>query len=266
MSAESLLYLYGVVNAGAPPPSSVTGIDGGNVRLIDAGDMCAIVSDVSAAEYGEAQLDERLTDIPWVGERGVAHERVLTWFVDRGPVVPFSLFSLHASEEALRERLSARHAALRATLDRLDGHREWTIRVWRDEERFAAHLADRSEALRALDAEIAAAGEGRRFLLQRKRETLVGEEARRATGGFTERVYGELSRDAADSRALPLAVPPARTTRTLVMYAAFLVADARYAGFHARVQELAGSKQSLGFDWEFTGPWPAYHFSDTGSS
>jgi hypothetical protein len=261
MSAGMLLYAYGVVpTEGARPPASLRGLDDEGVRVVESGDLAAIVSEVTSATYGEEALEAQMADVAWVGARGVAHERVLTWFGDRGPVVPFSPFSLHRDEDALRARLDERRDALRAALERVRGRREWGIRVWRDESRFAEHLDTASESLRQLATEIESASSGRRFLLNRKMAALRDEEARRLSHQAARAIYAQLSEHADESRALPLPAVAGRT-RSLSLHAAFLVSEDGYPTFERAVQELAAKYTAAGFDWEFTGPWPPYHFT-----
>ena len=171
MPDETLVYLYGIVAAGAPdPPASLAGIGGGAVRLVRAGGLAAIASDVRAQEYSERALAAGLTDVGWAGARAAEHERVLTWFVDRTTVVPSSPFSLHESEERLVQRLAEQAPAMLDALRRLEGHEELGVRVWRVEEPFAVRVLELSPALRELEAERHAATPGRRYLLGRRIE------------------------------------------------------------------------------------------------
>src|SRR5687768_11347120 len=97
---SSLTYLYGIVpNDASDPPAELTGIDGSAVSVVRGGRVAGVVSSVAAADYSDELIDSRLSDLDWVGQRGVAHEQVLDWFADRGPVVPLSLFSLHHDAE-----------------------------------------------------------------------------------------------------------------------------------------------------------------------
>lgn len=263
MTDRSLVYLYGIVPAAtSAPPAALAGLDDGAVRLLPLGELAAVVSDVDGATYAESALDERLRDLAWVGERGLAHERVATWFADRGPIVPFTLFSLHQSEERLRERLAERGAQLRERLQRLTGRREWGIKLWRDEARFAQRVAGLSAPMQALEEEMRTAAPGRRYLLRKKQEALRADESRRVSTEIVRTIHTALAEEAEAARALPL--PPAAASggeRELVLHAAFLVAESAFPRFQQRVQELEAAYREAGFAWEFTGPWPPYHFA-----
>jgi hypothetical protein len=260
---ETLIYLYGLVPSDAPdPPAGLRGVEGGDVRLLRAGGVAAAVSEVPAAEYAEEALNARLEDLAWVGERGLAHEGVLDWYAERGPVVPSSLFSLHRDEARLRERLESGAERFLAALERLRGRREWGVKLWRDEAKLGERLEELSPALRDLSRQVEEAPPGRAFLLSRKRDTLRTEELRRIAARVGHTVYAGLAGRSADAVSLPLPTPPA-AARVLALHAAFLVDDGALPDFQRRLGELAGEFQPYGFEFEFTGPWPPYHFAET---
>lgn len=260
---ERVLYLYAVVPAEAEePPAELAGLEGGAVRLLRSGRLAAVVGALPAGEYSDEALDARLGDLRWVGERGIAHERVLDWFLERGPVVPLSLFSLHRDEARVLARVDSEADRFAALLERLRGRREWGIKLWRRDEALMEHIDSLSPLLKALSDEIAAAPPGRRFLLSKKREAARAEELRTLSRRVAHRVFSVL-RGAADlgsSLALPAAAPEG--SRHLLLHAAFLVADDAFDAFQARVGELAHELGGGGFEIEFTGPWPPYHFTE----
>lgn len=262
-TAESLIYLYGIVPGDAPDPADeLRGIDDAPVRLVRTPALGAVVSDLDAAQYADAALEARLDDLAWVGERGVAHERVLDWFTERGPVIPLSLFSLHRDDERVRERLQEDEARLAERLERLRGTREWGVKLWRREAQLDEQLEELSPSLRALQAEMESAPQGRRFLLGKKREALRAEELRRVAARVTHQVYAALRETAAEATTASLPPSPPGAERVLALHAAFLVPDAAFPAFQQRLGELAGTFQPLGFEFEFTGPWPPYHFAE----
>jgi hypothetical protein len=262
---DTLVYLYGLLAADAPSsPSALTGVDGGTVRLVRAGPLTAIVSDVDAKAYSEVAIAHGLTDVRWAGERAADHERVLTWFVDRTTVVPSSPFSLHESDARLIARIDGQRDAMLRALERLAGHQELGVRVWRDEEAFARQLIERSPALRTLEEERANATPGRRYLIAKRIEALRAAETERVTAEAMHGAFGELSAAARQARALPLPADRVPQTRTLVLDAVFLVPESSGEDFRRIVGRHVAERAESGFSWDFTGPWPPYHFVDGG--
>jgi hypothetical protein len=257
---DTLVYLYGIVPADAPePPPELPGLEDRPVRLVRAGGVAAVVSDVPADAYGDTALEAHLGELEWVGLRGLAHERVVDWFAERGPVLPLSLFSLHADEARVAERLRGDAERYAALLESVRGRREWGVKLWRVESRFAEHVDELSPALRALAAEMEQAPPGRRFLLAKKRDALRADEMKRLAARVAHQVFSSL-RDRADAAT---ATPSPSTTpgdRVLALDGSFLVRNEEYGAFQQRLGELARDLTPVGFDFEFTGPWPPYHF------
>lgn len=261
---EVLVYAYGIVEDDAPdPPPELTGIDGASVRLVRVEDVAAIVSDVDALGYSDEALNARLDDLTWVGERGLAHERVLDWFSERGPVIPLSLFSLHRDVDRLRDRIGRESRDLSRTLDRLRGRREWGVRLWRREAEAREGVDRLSVSLRKLSEEIESAPQGRRFLLERKREAMRAEEVRAVSKRIAHEIFDLLRRSADDARTLPIASPQPGAETTLLLHSAFLVTDSGLDAFRRILGEQAGGLTDTGFELELTGPWPPYHFADS---
>ncbi len=269
MDSDTLIYLYGIVPEDAPePPLALRGLEDEPVQLLRAAGVAALVGEVPAALYTEEALNARLANLAWIGDRGAAHERVLTWYADRGPVIPLAPFSLHQSEARVRERIEEESARFLATLERLRGRREWGLRMRRDDARLAAHLEELSPRLRALAQEIESAAPGRRYLLEKKRETLRAEELRAAAAEAVQRVYEAVRGCAEHAALLPLAAAAATgggegrgVGGALILDAVFLVEEAEYPAFQQRVTEAGHRYGPLGFELEFTGPWPPYHFA-----
>jgi hypothetical protein len=259
----SLVYLYAIAPPDVgDPPDDLAGVEDAPVRVIRAAGVAAAVSDAPEALYADDPLNTRLQDLAWVGERGIAHERVLDWFAERGPVIPLSLFSLHRDESRVRDRLESESQRLIPQLERLRGRREWGIRLWRGETA-ADHLEQISPAVADLTRIIDAASPGKRYLLNKKRDELRAEELRSASRRLAQRVFGSLGEVADRSASVPIPAAQREGSRVLLLNAAFLVADSGYADFQRRVGEVAREVGEIGFEVQFTGPWPPYHFVDS---
>jgi hypothetical protein len=256
-----VIYLYGIVDADVPdPPEALRGLEDAPVRLVAAGPLAGIIGDVPDDAYSEAALATAVADLEWVGPRGVAHERVLTWFADRGPVIPLSLFSLHAGEDRVRARLQADAERLRALLARLRGRREWLVRLWREADSPPEAVDAASSALRELAEQIAAAAPGRRFLLEKKRDALRTEERRRIGLAAARGTHESLAAAADGAVSLPPA-SDAAGVRRMVLNAAYLVTDDAFEDFRRAAAAAEADAQDAGLRLELTGPWPPYHFA-----
>src|SRR5690606_1651401 len=103
-------------------------------------------------------------------------------------------------------------------------------------------------------------------LLLKKRDAARSEELRRVSERVGQVLF-EALREAADQGVvIPAPRGAPETGRVLTLDSAWLVQDDAYAGFQRRLGELAGEFQPNGFEFEFSGPWPPYHFTDADAS
>ena len=100
---SDFVYLYGFVPPDAPAAQDVTGIADSSVELIDAGDVRGVVSRVPGDAYAPERVEAQLKDLQWVAAQGIAHERVVAWFVDNSQILPVPLFTMYSSLAALLE-------------------------------------------------------------------------------------------------------------------------------------------------------------------
>lgn len=87
------------------------------------------------------------------------------------------------------------------------------------------------------------------------------DELRRVGTAVAAAAYAELSARAIASAQDPLPKPTVEQTGAAVLNASFLVAHDRIDDFRAAVTDLVHTHDHRGFRFEFTGPWPPYHFA-----
>lgn len=255
---SELIYLYGFVPAQSAEPQSLEGMSGAGVRLVARDDLAAVVSDVPSDSFTAASIEERMDDLDWVGQQGLSHERVVSWFVDHGDIVPVPLFTLYSGPDVLYRELELRADTVRGHLQRIAGRREWDLKLVYDAAKLAAGIAAASPDVRALDEEMSDASPGRRFLLQRKRHDLARSEARRVAAARSDALFRDLGSIAEDARQLSIA----RTGDALpvLLHAAFLVRRERETELAGALAGAMRDLEPLGFAASLTGPWAPYRF------
>lgn len=264
--AERLSYVYAIVPASLDVSAAPAGIDETAVTLERSGDLGALVSLVDAASYREAEIESRIADVGWLGPRAMAHDRVVTWASDAGPVVPLPVLSIFRDGASVRAMLEERRSHLSHALAHVAGAAEYIVRVFRLDSVLAGAVSTLSEPIAALEREIATAGPGQRYLLGRKLEGERKQELRRIGQRVGEETYASLSRAAREALRNPLprgdrGGPGIESaTGAAVLDAAFLVRRDAAEAFQREVTGLVRQWEPHGFRFEFTGPWPAYHF------
>ena len=252
------LYLYGFVPFDGRTPEHITGVNDSVVEIIDLDDIAAAVSRVPADQYAPERLEPRLQDLQWVAEQGVAHERVVAWFVDESQILPAALFTMYSSVDALTQAARERHDALVAEMKRLRGQREWDIKVSFDERVVQQNAAQISENVAVLDKEIENAAAGKKYLLQKKRADLLKAEVRQAAHRRAVDVMNAVHAIVAGSRTLPL--PRTNAELPVVLHAALLVRTENEKQLIDKLDAEARRLRAIGMDLSFSGPWAPYRF------
>lgn len=264
-SAPPLWYVYGIVPASAGFDAPPAGLDGVDVTVEAASDgrFAALVSRLAHPDYQPATLEERSGDVEWLGPRARAHDAVLTWASDRGPVVPLPMFSLFSSLDAVHAMLNDRASQLGDALAHIGASREYALRMYRVDSELLAAVPELSPRIQQLVGDAAAASPGQRYLLERKLEGEKRAEVRALTQQIVDDLVASLSAHARDAVRSPIPrIADAEAARgTMVLNAAFLVAPDGLEPFQRTLTDFATRYESRGFRFDFTGPWPAYHFA-----
>jgi hypothetical protein len=256
-----LCYVYGVMRSSADATTAPVGIDGGSVSLIPNGDVAALATSVNADDYTPAKVEALTADVDWVSSRAVAHDQVLTWASDNGAVIPFPMWTLFRDGKAVKAMLSKRLGELERTFRRIGDGREFIVRVYVEPNALQSHLADHSAELSKLQADAAKASPGQRYLLERKIDNLRRDTGRDVSARVATEVHDALRAVSFESvREPPVNSGAAREQGRAILNASFLVAPAKVVEFQRSLTAMVTRYEPSGFKFDFTGPWPPYHF------
>jgi len=259
--SDRLSYVYGVVGSSLETATAPAGIDGGPVSLVSNGDVAALITSVSAEDYAPDKVETLTADVEWVSDRATAHDRVLTWASDAGAVIPFPMWTLFTDTKGVSSMLSSRMNELRRTFDRIRDGREFIVRAYVQSGVLKGHLAEHSVELTALEAQAAKATPGQKYLLERKIENLRRDAGRDLTGKVATEIHDALGSAAMETvREQPVNSGAPREQGRAILNASFLVATARVVEFQRQLTTMVNKYEPSGFKFDFTGPWPPYHF------
>jgi hypothetical protein len=261
-AASPLWYVYGIVPSRMPHSTLPAGLDDAIVSVESGGDVAALVSVLDGDQYAPAALETSSGDVDWLSPRAVAHDRVLTWASDHGAVVPLPMFSLFSGRDAVRTMLRDRAAQLSSTLARVAPGRENALRVYRIDAELRNAMTSLSPKLQELATTAAAASPGQRYLLERKLDGEKKSEVRAVSQRIVDEILAELTPYAqhATRSPIPRAADADAARGTMVLNAAFLVAPDQLEAFQKTLTALVSRHGAHGFRFDFTGPWPPYHF------
>ncbi|HJU69881.1 MAG TPA: GvpL/GvpF family gas vesicle protein [Gemmatimonadaceae bacterium] len=258
---DRVLYAYAVIPASLDPSEAPMGIDNSAVGVLVENDMAALVSSVDKSAYAPERVELLTEEVGWVAPRASAHDAVVTWAGDRGPVIPLPIFTLFHDESRVREMLRERRAELQATLTRVGAGEEYGLRIFRLDDVLSRHIGSLSPAIEDLERQVRDATPGQRYLLQRKLEAERRIELKRLAADVARQCFETLSPLALEAVREPL---PAKgrddTPGVAVLNAFFLVRRGALEPFQRSLTAIVREHESHGFRFDFTGPWPPYHF------
>jgi hypothetical protein len=259
---SEIWYVYGVVPRGFDLSRAPAGLEDTRVELCESGELAAVVSRVDGGDYAPAAVELATENVEWLAPRAVAHDRVLTWVSDHGPVVPLPIFSLFSGAPVVQNMLRDRHAQLVEALARAELGREYALRVYRIDSEVVKSAAELSPKLAQLRDAAAAASPGQRYLLERKLDTERKNELHSIGARVARSVMDTLRPLAADTAETRIAPRGAHGTAdaALILDVAFLVEPAALEKFQRQLTAIVERHASQGFRFDFTGPWPLYHF------
>jgi hypothetical protein len=258
---ERLCYIYGVVASKLETGDAPKGIDGGAVTLIPNGKLAALATSVGADDYAPDRVETLTADVDWVSERAAAHDRVLTWASDAGAVIPFPMWTLFRDAKKVKGMLDKRSAELAATFARIGDGREFIVRVYVQPAVLKDRLVEHSGELMALQAEAAKASPGQRYLLERKIDNLRKDAGRDVTSRVAGEIFDALRVAAKETvREQPVNSGGPREQGRAILNASFLIPATQVVEFQRALTEMVNKHEPSGFKFDFTGPWPAYHF------
>jgi hypothetical protein len=261
--SKSIWYVYGIVPSEMPATTLPVGLDDTGVALERHDGIAALVSVLDGDRYAPAALETKSGDVEWLSPRAVAHDRVLTWASDHGAVVPLPMFSLFSGQQAVRTMLRERASQLSSVLASVARGREYALRVYRVDAELLGAATSLSPRLGELAKTASSASPGQRYLLERKLDGEKKNELRSLSHEIVEDIVGELTPHTLQvvRSPIPRAADAEMATRgTMVLNAAFLVAPDRFDALQRALTSLVGRHGAHGFRFDFTGPWPPYHF------
>jgi len=157
--------------------------------------------------------------------------------------------------------LAKRVDELRETFSRVGDGREFIVRAYIQATVLQEWLGDHNPELTKLQAEAAKATPGQKYLLERKLETLRRDSGRNVASKVDEEIHDALrAASIASVREQPVNSGAPREQGRAILNASFLVAPSRVVEFQQALTAMVNKYEPSGFKFDFTGPWPPYHF------
>ena len=231
---------------GRVPAAWGDGLHGSALRLVQAGELAAIVSDWTQAGVNRSFVEAN-TDLVW------QHEHVIERIMFDCTVLPVRFGTLLANDERVRAALVERQGAFTADLARVAGCIELGLRILWQPPADSVQASPPAPPVQHRQAPAPALhNPGAQYLLRRAAE----EQAQQAVRSRAEALAGEVSRGL-DALAVDVRRNVLPTDR-LLLAANYLIPRVQMGSFVTAVEQLRAQHRQLAFLW--SGPWPPYHF------
>jgi hypothetical protein len=258
-----LLYVYAILPATARAvrtlaQGGVTGIDGGTVGSVAAGDLAAAVSEVPSEEFEAEPLNRLVNSMDWLGPRAAQHQQVnAALFGETDALAPLSFGTVYRDRAGVTGVLTAQQQPLSAALQRLRGRAEWVASLHRDVNQALTTLEQHNAALRDLRSAIAGGAPGRAYLLARQVETVQRRELLALDGQAVAALDAlRAGTDATFAESLE-----AGSVNGLLARLSILVPRTAESIWLSTAEGYRQHWLPLGYELRLTGPWPPYRFS-----
>lgn len=226
----------------------------------------AIVSKVSAEEFGEENLKKKLTDMEWVEENVRKHEEIVEEIMQYMTVLPFKFGTVFQTEKNVEKLLKAQDRKFKRLIANLEGKEEWGIKIYCDLAKFKKVLEEKDKEIKKKKEEITSAGKGKAYFLRKKRDEFIRNIIDERISEYTLDSFDRLKRTSTEAeinRILPKEVT--EKNDKMVLNAAFLVNKKRIREFNSIVEYLKEKYGDKGLTFDCTGPWPPYNFCKVGT-
>ena len=267
--SDELIYLYCFREKTESPPFSAQGVDGkGEVFSIPARGLEAIVSKVSSEEFDSETVQIKAREDPnWIKEKALAHEKVIEEAMRKDDnflsLIPIRFGTIFKEEAGLKKTLDKDYSKIEQVLEKIRGKQEWSVKVYlKDKGKFEQAIKKGNPAIKEKEKEITSLPEGMAFFMEEELKELVSQEAEKEINNIAESIFESLKKHTANSARNKILKKELTGRREpMVLNAAYLVAEEKIEDFRKGIEDLNQKMQVRGFCLEYSGPWPAFNFT-----
>lgn len=257
------LYLYCVrEKADTIRVFSAKGIDGKNgVFVFPHRELEAVVSGVPMEEFNGRE------DLNWIKEKAIIHEQVIEEAMKKGRgflgLVPMRFGVIFKNETGLKTSLDKNYSKIMSVLKKIRGKQEWGLKIYlKDKGKFSDEIKRKSALVKAKEAEMNLLPEGAAYFMEGELKGIVSEEMNRELDGRTKSIFEDLKGCTADAvKCKVLQRELTGIKEDMVLNAAYLVSEEKVGDFKKEVEDLNQKICKDGFSVRYSGPWPAYNFT-----
>lgn len=266
------LYLYCIREKTERRPSSfsIKGIAGKEeVFVISYRELEIVVSRVSLEEYGsEAIQIKAQEDLSWIKEKAVIHENIIEAAMENNgkilSLIPMKFGIIFKEEASLIETLSRDYQKIQKVIEGNRGKQEWSVKAYlKDKRIFERMVKEKNETIKEKERKMAALPEGMAFFMEQELNQAISEELNKELDNIAERLFDNMKKQAVGVvKNKILGKELIGKPEPMVFNAACLISEEKNGAFEKEAQRLNQEIQAKGLYLEYSGPWPAYNFTN----
>jgi len=244
------LYAFAIIPARPVDLAGVSGIDGeARLHIVQHRDLGLVVSSMHLSLMDDVSEDD-LSEHGALATLARRHDEVVRSVFEHGPVLPLRFGTVVADEDGARRLLEEQETSARRRLAHVGTHREWGVRLSRDDSAEEQQEQHASAATRRREMT------GTSYLASRREALQQSQRAEEQTAAMTAR-----AEDALGEHAVDVARRGGGPGSALLTDLAYLVPVTSEDSFLAAAERLSGEVAREGLLLEVTGPWPPYSFA-----
>ena len=246
---ESGLYVFCIAG---PGPISLPSFDL-PVRVLNCGQLSALVTDVPLSEFSRSSLTTHQSNFAWLEDRVVRHDLVVREAMKHTTILPLRFGSIFTSEQALLDFLNEQRPLFARLLEKFAGRQEWGAKL------FASPAALRPLSA-ARHASPTQASPGRGYLLHKRLQNLTRRKAETEVVATAAEIHHALSSHAVSSVVHTRCPCAADAPETLLLFSASYLVDINSVPAFLNTSRHLAARVAPSFRVSTSGPWPPYSF------
>lgn len=264
---DGLIYLYGLIptkeatNQSFP---SLKGFDGeGVLYTIRIGKITAIVCDLDSENYSEESIKDRINDdMDWLQEKAFHHHETVLNLSKIFTIIPLKFCTLYKNQNSLETAVQSNESKLMSTIDLISGNEEWNLKIYCDDQLLKKQVSLSNSAIEAKREEIGQMPKGKQFFERKKLDKLIESQLDEEKNKVSEQIHLHLKEFALRGNVKRNWGNDVTGRKdNMAWNGVYLIPKSKIEEFLGKIQEYEKSMQKNGWQFETSGPWPAYHFS-----
>jgi len=245
---------------------SCQGMDGNKVWTLPYQGLEAVISEVCLEKFDSKEIQKKAQeDLKWIKEKAQLHEKVVEQAMKKADkivsIIPMKFGTIFRTKKRLAQALKKYYSKFKQCLENLAGKQEWSVKTYLNRRAFEKEIKKDNPMVQEKEKEIALMPEGMAYFMQKQIDEIVSKEADKALENYTQSFFEKLKKYAdAGTKGKILEKELTEKFLPMILNAIFLVAEEKLKDFIKEINRLNKEFKDKGFIFEYSGPWPPYHF------